>query len=502
MKHTHPLLLASPLVALTLVTAGAGAQQHARTPGDPGVRDTGAFDARRPVEQELRTNVPDGFTFGAAGDLIISRPLSQYAASIPEFRGVLDVIKSMNVMYGNMETAIFDVRTFTGSPFSWDGDWTNAAVPGVARDLRAMGFSIVSRANNHALDWGIEGMRETSRWLDDAGIVHAGVGENRGLARAPRYLETPSGRIALVSLASTFRPTTDALPAQGATPGRAGLSALHLTMTIALPDAAMKSVASLSCTLYGKNCRAEPETLSLFDKKFRRAASFEYEYAMDPEDLQEIYQSIRAARQNADFVIVSIHSHECATGCDDDDAPRGAARFLKELSHGAIDAGADVFVATGNHNLGPMEIYKSPARGYRPIFYGLGNFFWSDVQELLSHDLFQNNRPLLERAWFEPGKATEYDLTAPLNKLSFAHAFTFESVIAECRFEHNQLAEVVLHPIQEGYGSRLLTSGIPRLVPAGPGAAAIIQQMVQQTARLGLPKLNVTFVNEAAVVRP
>jgi poly-gamma-glutamate synthesis protein (capsule biosynthesis protein) len=490
------------LAALTLIGSVAPAEQRAASPGDPGVRNASAFDARRPVEQELRTNVPDGFTFGAVGDLIISRPLSQYAGSIPEFRGVIDVLKSMTVMYGNMETAIFDVRNFTGSPYSWDGDWTNAAVPGVARDLRAMGFAIVSRANNHALDWGIEGMRETSRWLDDAGIVHAGVGENRGLARAPRYLETPSGRVALVSLASTFRPTTDSLPAQGATPGRAGVNALHLSLTIALPDAAMKSLANLNCTLYGKTCHEDPAELSIFEKQFRRGASFEYEYAMDPEDLLEIYQSIRAARENADFVVVSIHSHECATGCDDDDAPRGAGRFLKELAHGAIDAGADVFVATGNHNLGPMEIYKSAARGYRPIFYGLGNFFWSDVQELLSHDLFQSNRPLLERAWLEPGKATEYDLTAPLNKVAFAHAFTFESVIAECRFEHNQLAAVVLRPVQEGYGSRLLTSGIPRLVQAGPASEAIIQQIVQQTARLGLPKLNIKFEHETAVVRP
>ena len=53
-----------------------------------------------------------------------------------------------------------------------------------------MGFSIVSRANNHALDWGIEGLHETSRWLDEAGIVHAGAGETRGLARAPQYFES------------------------------------------------------------------------------------------------------------------------------------------------------------------------------------------------------------------------------------------------------------------------------------------------------------------------
>src|SRR4029079_4027759 len=117
--------------------------------------------------------------------------------------------------------------------------------------------------------------------------------------------------------------------------------------------------------------------------------------AMDPEDLREIYAAIRAAALNADFVIVAIHAHECSTGCDDDNAPRGAAEFLKELARGAIDSGADMFIATGNHNLGPLEIYKSPRRGNRPIFYGLGNFFWSDVQEQLPHDLHARNRELM-----------------------------------------------------------------------------------------------------------
>jgi Putative enzyme of poly-gamma-glutamate biosynthesis (capsule formation) len=47
--------------------------------------------------------------------------------------------------------------------------------PGVARDLKSIGFDIMSRANNHATDWGLEGMRQTNRALDEAGIVHAGA---------------------------------------------------------------------------------------------------------------------------------------------------------------------------------------------------------------------------------------------------------------------------------------------------------------------------------------
>jgi len=124
------------------------------------------------------------------------------------------------------------------------------------------------------------------------------------------------------------------------------------------------------------------------------------------------------------------------------------------------------------------------------------------VQELLGHDLFQGNRTLLERAWTNPAQATEYDLTAPLNQAAFAHTFTFQSVIAECQFDGNQLSRVVLHPVEEGYGSRLLLSGIPRLVTDAAQVKAIVTQIVEQTARFGLTPLNITYAKQAAVIRP
>jgi poly-gamma-glutamate synthesis protein (capsule biosynthesis protein) len=497
------MLRAGAAAALALLALQAGAQQSSvYGAADPIVKDEGRFDSKRPIAHELQTDVPDGFTIGAVGDLIISRPLSQYASRLPGFKAVLEVMHGTDVLYGNLETTIFDARSFAGSPYSWDGDWTNSSVPPVAGDLKAMSFGIVSRANNHSLDWGLEGMRATSRYLDQAGIVYAGVGEDRGLARAPQFLETAKGRVALVSIASTFRPTTDALPREGAAPGRPGLSALHVTRTVVVPDAAMRALAKTDCTLYARHCSGTPATLELFDIKYRLGKSFAYDYAMDPEDLAEILKNIRSARENADFVIVSIHAHECTVGCDDENQPRGAGNFLKQLAHEAIDSGADLFVTTGNHNLGPMEMYHSPVRGVRPIFYGLGNFFWSDVQDPLPHDLFQGNRDLLNAAWRDPSKATDYDLTAPLNHDSFAHDFTFRSVVAVSRFEGNQLAELRLYPVEDGYGDKLTRSGIPRRVTDHAMAASIFKQISDATSQFGLPPLDFNVTDEVATLRP
>lgn len=491
--------------AATLLLAGAGscvAGELPAGPADPVARDPGQFDPARPISRELQANVPDGFTVAAAGDLIISRPLSQYAPRLPGFRSVLDVLGRANAVYGNLETVIFDARGFTGAPYSWDGDWTVSSVPAVARDLRAMGFTMVSRANNHALDFGLEGMRETSRWLDDAGIMYAGSGETHGLARAPQFLETNSGRVALVSLASTFRPTTESLPPSGATPGRPGISALHLRTTVNVPPKAAAALADAQCALKPGSCGKPQRDGTLFGTKYREGAVYSYEYAMDDEDLAEIYRSIRSAKENSDFVVVSIHAHECSLDCDDDAQPRGPGNFLKQLAHGAIDSGADMFVVTGNHNLGPIEIYRSPARGARPIFYGLGNFFWSDVQALLPHDLIHGNHAMLAAAWQEPDKATDYDLTAPLNRASFAHAFTFQSVLASCRFDGRQLSRVELHPIELGYGSTLMESGIPLLATDAATTRSIFRQIVDQTARFGLPTLNIEYSQGMAIIRP
>ncbi len=480
----------------------SNAQSTAYGPGDPGIKDAAYFDVMRPLSQEMSAHVPDGFTMTAVGDLIISRPLSQYAVRFPDFSAALKLLTTADVTYGNLETVIFDSRTFKGSAYPWDGDWTVSSTPAVAADLKKMGFKMVSRANNHALDFGLEGMRETSQHLDAAGIAHAGSGDTYGTARAPQYVETTSGRIALVSVASTFRPNSDAHPPAGVAPGRPGISVLHLTSVLTLPAEAFAAAQKIRCAGDPQRCGDVSDAAALFGTKVRKGERYSREYAMDPEDLADIYKSIRSAQENADFVIVTIHSHECSLDCESDAGPYGPGDFMKQFAHDAIDSGADAFVVTGNHNLGPIEVYHSKARGAKPIFYGLGSFFWSDIQEVLPHDLLQENRAMLADAWTHPSRVTDYDLTAPLNTAWFAHPFTFQSVVARCRFVGNQLSQIELHPVELGYGQTLTESGIPHLVSDDAVAASIFNQIVTQTAQFELPNLNISYRKGVATIVP
>jgi poly-gamma-glutamate capsule biosynthesis protein CapA/YwtB (metallophosphatase superfamily) len=468
---------------------------------DPEVADPNFFDSNRPLAQELQMSVRDGFTLAAVGDCIISRPLSQYAESKRDegFEGVVKILRQSDATYGNLETTIFDIREFKGYPYSWEGDWTLVSEPWVAKDLAQMGFDLFSRANNHALDWGVEGMRETTRWLDQAGLVHAGAGENLGLAGVPHYFESSKGRIGIVSMASTFRPTSNALPSEGAAPGRPGINGLGVKTITVVPADAMAKLQDIARMIQPKKSQKdEPKRnatsqnqnkLSLFGKDFEVGKAFGYRYEMDPADLAGILKNIREGKQNCDFLIVTIHAHESSN----DTFLELPADFLKDLARAAIDAGADAFMTTGIHHLGPIEVYKS-----RPIFYGLANFFWSDIQEPLPADLHQKNRDLLAQAFKHPEKATDADLTAVLNARSFANDLIFQTVVTESRFEKSGLSEIRLYPVDLGYGRKLTESGIPRL--ASPGMASQILKRLQD---LSAPyDTKILIENNIGIIRP
>ncbi len=475
-------LVGLALLALTPAASSglAGQQPPASEPA------SALFDPRRPPARELETRVPDAFTLAAVGDLITTRPLAQTLPADPEFAAIVRLLRDADAAYGNFETTAIDLERFAGQSYPGRDDWPLAAPPSVAADIRALGFDLVSRANNHAMDYGIEGMRETSRWLDAAGVVYAGIGESRGAARAARYLETPASRIGLVSLASTYRDYGDALPQRGRAPGRPGISALRTTKTVVVTPEMLGQMRALKQAIDapGKSCEISEreaerrrqaaekasEELTLFETRFRAGARPALHYEMNPLDLEEILHSVRLGKQHSDLLVATIHSHETGLGCEE------PGDFLPILARAAIDAGAGVFIGTGEHRLMPIEIYKG-----RPIFYGLANFLWSDMQEALPADLYEEHREVLEKAFGSGARPTDADLNAAMNATWFDDERVFQTVVAVCRWERGKLAEVRLQPVDLGYGLPLTKSGTPRLAP--PAMARSILERLQRISR-------------------
>lgn len=69
--------------------------------------------------------------------------------------------------------------------------------PDGVRHLVESGLDLFSTANNHTMDFGVEGARETLKHLAELGVPHAGLGANRAAARAPRLVALKDRTLAL-----------------------------------------------------------------------------------------------------------------------------------------------------------------------------------------------------------------------------------------------------------------------------------------------------------------
>jgi len=411
--------------------------------------------------------IGDGFTLLAAGDLISSRPLSPRLAHDAAFGEVARLLGEASLAVGNMETSILDMRTFGGHPRTID-DWCMAALPAVASDLADLGLRLVSRANNHCGDWGIEGMRETGRHLDDAGIVHAGAGETLAHARAPRYVETEHGRVGLVSAYAAQRWDNDAALDQfGEAPPRPGVSALRIALTATTPKPVVDGLRDLYRRVYPGSPDPGDGELTVFDTTFVEGApgaATAVRWAPDPGDVAEVLRSVRLGAQHSDLLVVSLHVHE------EEGAAGRPPAFLVDLAHAAIDAGAGAVFGHGSHVLGPVEIYHG-----RPICYGLGNFIWSDIQECVPGALHAAARARFGDALGDPAMVTDADVNRAFNGSEFADSRYFESVLVELTYAGGDPV-VRLHPIDLRYGTPLTESGVPRFADEST-ARAILERL-------------------------
>lgn len=94
----------------------------------------------------------------------------------------------------NLETSI----TTNNEP--WPGKGIHYRMhPKNTELLKAAGIDHVSLANNHILDWGRKGLKETMKSLENAGISFSGVGDNDEEASKASILKTGKGRILIFS---------------------------------------------------------------------------------------------------------------------------------------------------------------------------------------------------------------------------------------------------------------------------------------------------------------
>jgi len=317
--------------------------------------------------------------FTAAGDAIIQRRIQR------DFKGYNELAPYINrgdARFFNLETTLNREGEVYASQFS--GGTYIRTNPEVLKDLQKFGFNMTSFNNNHALDFSYLGLERTLDALNESGLVHAGVGKNLTDASAPRYLETDNGRVALISVSTSFNPTMIAGNENGRFPGRPGVNAVRINDRLTVTEKELDLIQALAQRL-GINAgreisRAEGylppldgNCAELGELKFYSGEKTERVYQINEVDMKRVEKAIFEAKFGADYLMLSIHSHQvCGT------SKENVPEFLSDFAHKCIDLGADAIVGHGPHLLRPIEVYNG-----KPIFYSLGDF----VLELYSVEM-------------------------------------------------------------------------------------------------------------------
>ncbi len=389
---------------------------------------------------------PETFRFALVGDAIINRRLSVYRE--PEYLELFQRIRSADAAFVNFETLAHDFE-HPGAPVS--GGTFMGSPPWAIDELKWAGFNLFNVANNHALDFGLAGLLTSLHHLDQAGVAYAGAGENLARARAPGYLDTAKGRVALVACASTFSDLSPAGIQRPDMPGRPGLSPLHFKTTYTMSAAALATLRQLQALDRSGPLATAAATFAVGDPAGVHTEA-------DPVDLRGVLASVRDARRMADWVVVSIHTHE--GNPHDREVPPD---FLVQFAHAAIDAGADVFVSHGPHVLRGIELYQG-----KPIFYSLANFvFENDTVRFQPQESYDSvGLPLTALP------SDFYEARSRHDTISYpADWEQWESVEAEAVFDaRRQLVRIELHPLGLGFGKIRPLRGRPLPADAALGA--------------------------------
>ncbi len=140
------------------------------------------------------------------GDILLDRgvakAIGQNGADYP-YMSVKNLLKRADIAVGNLECPL----TGKGIPSLKDKKYIFRAETGNSRSLKAAGFDLLNLANNHAMDYGSEGLVETMEALARQGILTAGAGTDAASAFKPTMFETNGFKICFLSFC--------AFPAEG-----------------------------------------------------------------------------------------------------------------------------------------------------------------------------------------------------------------------------------------------------------------------------------------------
>ncbi len=251
-------------------------------------------------------------TLFAVGDLILKLPDPQRY-----FAHVAPVLKTGDVVIGHNEIP------YTTRPVRTT-NIQSAEDPAAMEALIRAGFNVMTMAGNHLWDAGVPGIEDTLRWLHERNIATAGAGMNLQEAREPALIEHGGTVFGILNYNCVGPKET------WATHDKPGGAYVHVLTHYELDHAVPGGTPNV------------------------------YTFA-EPDTLDAMLDDIRKARSRCDVLTVSLHKGIIHTRAK-------LARYEKDISRAAIDAGADLVLGHHAHILKGIETYKG-----KVIFHGLNN---------------------------------------------------------------------------------------------------------------------------------
>lgn len=157
-----------------------------------------------PADEGSRARV---VRFLALGDVNLGRSVGQRILAGDTLYPLAKVereLRSFDVVFANLESHLSDQDGETQHP---EFNLIFTGPPGGAWTLRRGGVTVVSTANNHALDYGRDARDETIRYLNEAGVAYAGTARSEDSLFVPAIVERRGIRLALFACTGIMNAT-------------------------------------------------------------------------------------------------------------------------------------------------------------------------------------------------------------------------------------------------------------------------------------------------------
>ena len=425
-------------------------------------------------------------TMALTGESLISRSVSSFRE--PTFTRLVDMIRGADVSFTHTEMLF---HNYENAPTHRPGGTYMRSDPQNIAELQWMGFDLVSTASNHSYDYGENGVMTNIRYLNEHHMPYAGTGDSLAASRAPVYIETAKGRVALLSATTSGPPGGRAGEARRDVGGRPGANYIRHTQEFVVDRPTFDALRKVSESLGFEKQKAArrnmgygampedsdtefyltgvfPNYDSISYVKFTLGEQNERHSTPNWDDLEGTLQRVRDARRMAQWVIVTMHNHEA--GATADEPSDHAQTIMREC----IDAGADVFVGHGPHQDRGIEIYKG-----KPIFYALGDFFLqNDTVLLMPHD-----NMLGQGLGWEATPADFYDArSGNETRGQTVQPIRWQSAMAITKWEKGEFKELELFPVDLGYGKPRSERGRPVLA-----SGDVAKEILDRFERLSKP---------------